>query len=204
MRHERSLRDILGAEKAAEYLDPVRREAALKAVMARKTCRLAEYSPKLKKALAGAEQKLAGEAIETLRVFDLQGNPVLTISGESAGISMTDEQVAACKGMIVTHNHPMGTSFSDLDVKLLLDSGAREIRAVGREFVYSLSVPEPTSFDDVAPAIVHVLRRLVDADTIACNTLGADMEELVTTRWHRVWEQIAEMKGWTYRREKQK
>lgn len=207
-RSEKSLKQVLrekhgdveGAKLAAQYIQAGRSQAT----MVRKTYRLAEYSPKLKNALARAEQELAGETVETLRVFDLQGKPILTISGESAGIPMTDEQVAACKDMIVTHNHPMGTSFSDLDVKLLLDFGAREIRAVGQEFIYSLSVPEPTDFEDVAPAIAHVFRRLVDEDTIACNTSGRDMEELVATRWHRIWEEIAEIRGWIYRREKQK
>src|SRR6185295_18163866 len=50
----------------------------------------------------------------------------------------TRVEVSHMKGMILTHNHPRGTSLSPNDVRLAMSGDLAEMRAVGKRYRYSI------------------------------------------------------------------
>lgn len=55
-------------------------------------------------------------------------------------MQFTTEQLAKMKGANLTHNHPMGSTFSPEDIAVLTTHGLNSIRATGKERTYQLSV----------------------------------------------------------------
>jgi hypothetical protein len=97
--------------------------------------------------LRAAEKDLAARPgiVEHLYALDKDGNVLFDQAGEDHMVRMTREQnsllVSQNGDAVITHNHPTGKSFSVVDVIAMLGGNLAEIRAVGREWTYSMSDP---------------------------------------------------------------
>lgn len=83
-------------------------------------------------------------ASEKLVALDAAGNVVLEKTGGRSSVTITGEQMRRLKDSVLTHNHPVGLSFSNADIATTVKADLREIRAVGvgQPYTYSLKRPE--------------------------------------------------------------
>lgn len=96
------------------------------------------YSQQMAAGVVAAEKSIMGNNYETLKVFDDQGNVVYEKQGGAHSVRY-DGRYAIDK--VVTHNHPSGSSFSGTDLKTAVILNQKEIRAVGKEYTYSMKRP---------------------------------------------------------------
>lgn len=114
----------------------------------------------LEKSLQTAEASIRNSSIENAYVFDKHGKEVYRrIEGEMIHYSnnpkinammnkltqnshSVEVPLKYVKDHIVTHNHPNGDSFSYGDLEMMLKGDAREIRAVGKNRIYSIKRPK--------------------------------------------------------------
>jgi len=84
-------------------------------------------------ALSREEARIVTRTTERAVVVDEDGKVVFAKTGARDYVRFSDAEMAKLRGAYVTHNHPSGNSFSLDDVKLLLQEGLRELRAVGEQ-----------------------------------------------------------------------
>lgn len=98
--------------------------------------------------LRSTERDLASRQgkVEHLYALDKNGAVLFKQEGEESTVRPTPRQVSqmieAGGTAVVTHNHPSGKSFSSQDIMAMLAGNLAEIRAVGKEWTYSLSDPD--------------------------------------------------------------
>jgi hypothetical protein len=98
------------------------------------------------KGMGDFEKKHAGASGESAAVYDANGKEIFQTKGkDKLSVDFNDDQLRQMKGAIVTHNHPPtmdgkkkkdGASFSESDIRLMLNTGAAEVRAVTENYVY--------------------------------------------------------------------
>lgn len=91
------------------------------------------------------ETIISGNNYETALVYDENGKRVLTRKGVQNEVKFKNKDLPLLKNSIITHNHPGGSCFSSQDIRMLMDSGANEIRATTRGKCYSIKAPEKWS-----------------------------------------------------------
>ncbi len=146
-------------------------------------------------------REIAGEEREVAYLLDPSGRVILRREGEVDRVQFGDLARSMFEGLIGVHNHPSGTSLSKQDVRFLLTYRLAELRVVTEVDEYVLPLPPDTDWEDIAPLIESIEQELQIADLVAINTEGADPLERHRTRMHRLWTEIAEIRGWAYRRE---
>lgn len=82
-----------------------------------------------------------GNNYETAYVYDDTGKIKFKVKGTKDEVKFTKKQHKEMKGCVVTHNHPLNSSFSPDDIYLLKTSGASEIRASTQFGTYVLRPP---------------------------------------------------------------
>jgi len=70
------------------------------------------------------------QTFESCGAFDINGNFILYKNGEKDRINFTLEEMTKLKGVIFTHNHPNGGSFSKEDIKFACQAGIKELRVI--------------------------------------------------------------------------
>lgn len=103
---------------------------------------LKEWTPKAIEQRAKDEKIIKGLKKEKAVLYDASGNRIFQKAGQTHSVSFTQEEIVQMRGGVLTHNHPGGASFSPADINMLRQSGLREIRAVGRDGVYSMKQPK--------------------------------------------------------------
>jgi phage gp29-like protein len=101
------------------------------------------------------EDRLRPNRFETLVAFDADGNQVFSREGDKDSVDLENaETVLSLKGMVVTHNHPLGwnyqegepghkgNSFSKDDWNLFAYGEMAEMRAVSIGYRHSIKAPE--------------------------------------------------------------
>jgi len=100
-----------------------------------------------------AEAEIAGGTNETAVVFDNQGKELFRRTGSSNAVEFSAKETERLRGATLTHNHPAvhgdvgkatihNLPLSGADGSMLADHGLADIRAVTRDYVYSLK-PKP-------------------------------------------------------------
>lgn len=96
---------------------------------------------------------------------------------------------------IVTHNHPLGRSFSRVDVDLARSANLPHLRVVTHQFRYSLRPPpggwhsvDNGEFDDVVAREALLLESVLDRE-IEKRALTSPMAAMIAP--HRLWQRIA-------------
>jgi len=77
------------------------------------------------------EGRIATMAHEEAVIIDSDGNMVFSKMGKVNQVEFTPDELAQLRGNVMTHNHPMGSSFSVDDVKFMAAWDMEEMRAVG-------------------------------------------------------------------------
>jgi hypothetical protein len=107
------------------------------------------------KKVSAYEDLIVKNDFETVAVFDFNGNQITTIEGGKTGqaryeVEIPESEFTKLQAGIITHNHPRGlsypdsdprskgSSFSPEDIKLMIDSGASEMRAVSPAYRHSI------------------------------------------------------------------
>lgn len=91
--------------------------------------------------LIRAEKINNGNNYETAYIYDDTGNLKFKVKGTKGEVSFTKKQHKEMKNCVITHNHPLNSSFSSDDIYTLKTSGASEIRASTRYGTYVLRPP---------------------------------------------------------------
>lgn len=115
------------------------------------------FSPKVADRLEALEHRIAQEAEEEMHLIDADTGELLQrIPGNADTVQITRGDIPEGSKVIVTHNHPSGGDringgiLSPGDIHSAVAMGAQEIRAAGREGVYSLRRKDgnPLSVED--------------------------------------------------------
>lgn len=88
--------------------------------------------------IASAESSIRENRFETAFAWDESGKQVYAKVGGKDYVDVRDVP----ENTIVTHNHPSGTSFSQGDVEQMIRGNYKELRAVGKDYTYTLKRPE--------------------------------------------------------------
>ena len=99
-------------------------------------------------AIRKGEAQIVGGTKETGIVYDSKGNELFRRTGGKDIVEFSSSETAKLRGTTMTHNHPtMGTKstgtihnlpLSGEDGYMMAEHGLAEVRAVGRDFTYSL------------------------------------------------------------------
>jgi len=164
----------------------------------------------LKKSLLDAETGIYLRKTEKAYLFDPEGKELFNKSGNKNSVGFTQEEANMMKGNILTHNHPYGTSFSLQDIKLLLKTGLKEIRAVGAEYKYAFSLKGASQAKDDALKMLEKEYQLsnstVKGDFLTKMDKGEiDIEYAEKNHAHTVWLRVNKYLPWIdYRRKEWK
>lgn len=165
----------------------------------------------LRSKLAEMEDYIRNDRVESAVLLDDDGNVIFNVSdGSVDSVNFTDTQTAAMLNKTLTHNHPSGTTFSEVDIDLAYGRGIREIRAVHSGGAYSLTRQFnigdeiPSNYKNFSrhygSAVAKYMKDTVDAiyertgDADRCNKMVAD--------YRRKWlSDNASKYGWSYKEE---
>ena len=158
----------------------------------------------LRRAVEVLEEEIVQNAFETVALFDAAGTLLLRAGGESNRVSFTIPAELKENVMVITHNHPQGTSFSPEDVGVALRTGVEELRAVSPRYVYVLGPPKAgwqtidrqALADDVLKTVRTVERQLWNK--VQSGQLSE--QEAIMLLWHTVWTRVSRRFGFRYRR----
>lgn len=89
--------------------------------------------------LAKEETAIKNNSFETGIVVDADGKVLVRNEGYGSEVRFSKADAAAMKGNTMTHNHPLGSTFSPADVELATKYDLSEIRAVSSSKTFSLT-----------------------------------------------------------------
>ena len=94
------------------------------------------------------ETKIRDQDFETAGIFDDKGKLIFRKDGEKDNVMFAKEESAKFEGMTLTHNHPIGDSFSPMDLKYACATKMKSMRVTcrrhGKTFV--LRTKDGTNF----------------------------------------------------------
>ena len=99
------------------------------------------------------ENAVRRNSYETVAAVGEDGKVFFSKVGESSRVGMTGAETKQLTNVnaIMSHNHPSGSSLSVTDIKTASNLNAKEIRAVGSEYSYSMIRP-----DDGWPSVSQI------------------------------------------------
>lgn len=157
----------------------------------------------MRRTLRRVERVIARRTRETLVVVGPDGSILLTRTGTHDQVAFHDVPDDVVRGAYLTHNHPAGTSFSIQDVRVLFHYRLAEMRVVTPRGQYVLELPDD-QFDGVDELIDWTYRRMRREGHIAINAGEIDPEAHEAEVLRQLWSEIADIRGWRYRREERR
>ena len=163
------------------------------------------YSAGLAKAMTARESEIRNERVENTSVFDDEGNELFRAVGTTHDVKI---DAKTTPNHIVTHNHPgiAGDSFSQGDVVNYAFWNAKEIRAVTRNYTYSLKRPEGGWKGGHEKAYKQAKAKVDRADNAYFKNYKGDMDaadrRISRTYNHRVNKEFAKIMGYEYTKTK--
>ena len=97
------------------------------------------YNSRVRKELKAAEDSIRSSSYERVIAIDAKGKRALEATGTGGEINLRDDDAGKLKNTIVTHNHPLGSTFSPNDVRIALNRAVSEIRVCHEKGFYSLT-----------------------------------------------------------------
>ena len=163
--------------------------------------------------IAKTESGIVNDKKESAIIFDENGNEIWRKKGKKHEVSLTAADMAQIKGNTFTHNHPGGSGFSPSDVDVFASGAPKELRAVTKDYVYSMS-GDPNPKGLTISGYKQAARRMekgASADTKAWYKRQVDKGENPTpqdvkTKFdeyrHEGMEDLALSRGFKYERRK--
>jgi hypothetical protein len=101
------------------------------------------WSAEAKRRMAADERSILnmGGNKERAFVYNSKGERIMDVEGLDNAVEYTDQQLAAMRGMIHTHNHPSGRSFSLPDLYFMEETRIAEARATTDFGTYVMRYP---------------------------------------------------------------
>lgn len=173
------------------------------------------YTEKMMKNIVGYEDTIANKDIEWARVFTADGDIITTKSGSKDQLDLGESP----ENSIVTHNHPTEKgeekaklTFSGLDLQYAVYYNVKEIRAVSKNYVFSMKRPkngwgEKAQNDFIEDTYDKFFNNLRNKDAKKERALRARgkrkaadklAEKLENTLLDRVVKKTANYYGWIY------
>jgi hypothetical protein len=152
--------------------------------------------------LAKAEETIRKLDKEIAYAYDKNGNLLFKQAGGRESVRFSPEQLRQMQGGVLTHNHPVGGTFSRNDIGMALHNQLAEVRAVDANYRYSFRIPEGNTlkWNDIAETHQKTLeshadlyRRRVLKGTMTVEQAAAEVE-------HHSWRFVAQKFGFEYKR----
>lgn len=149
------------------------------------------------------EESFASLANERAAVFDKSGKKLFETGNDSVNeITFSTEQLRQMRGAVVTHNHPDyngqfsdGGSFSMSDVQLMVNTGASEVRAVTKNYIYRIR-PKIIGGTNVTQGALsfaeHTSKKLKTTLSEQVKSGKISSNEAQVQHWHSLWSAVAE------------
>ncbi len=154
------------------------------------------------KSLSDVENRIRTQNFESAALY-IDGKQVFFKDGEASRVSFTFEEAKLMRDGVLTHNHPGGRSFSPADFRIFNNTKMKEIRAVSREWNYSLT----NNRGNINEARLNKIMK--DADKVVRTRFGrlVDNDEMTVefanaNHHHEVNLIVAAKTGFTYKRSK--
>jgi len=159
----------------------------------------------MEKILKHAEKGIVENSFETAIAFDNKGVELLRRKGAASSVRFTTEEVNKLSwedGVIFTHNHPTGISFSPDDILFMQKVKFDEIRAVGRKYLHKARLIKDVDSKSIQRAIWDCEVSVRDEFTAKILANEIIPSEASAEHWHKVWTLIEEKYDWFfYKRE---
>ncbi|PYS88984.1 MAG: hypothetical protein DMF64_18950 [Acidobacteria bacterium] len=154
------------------------------------------------------EREIRNEPIEHLHLFDSEGEPVASFTGDEDAVEydLTDEEIARMRGGYDVHNHPGEGAFSLTDIADAADLEVAESRVVTPTHSYVMRPPAGGWDNETAQKIAREFNRIrvkVVAELQRAVRNGAmAIKEAKLEERHRIWQLVARALGLKYKRKK--
>lgn len=161
--------------------------------------------PSLHSTLEEVEGEIAKSGVEQTVALASDGTELLRKVGDANSVAFSAEELALLKDSVVTHNHPVVTSFSIEDVALLIRFDLAELRAVDVQWTYVLArVGSPLTNAEKQALIAHAeeLEAAGWGDALKKLRSGEiDQAEFNDNLYHWIWGGLNDSNRLSYRRE---
>ena len=155
-------------------------------------------------ALGAVARSPQGLTYEVAYIFDYAGNQLHRQEGQADYVDLSEVPSSTVEGNVVVHNHPHPGSFSREDVRFLLTFRPAEMRVVDANYWYVLGRPEGEEWDEVEPLVDIIEQQLQEEGRAAYYRGDATADELNADFLHKIWAAVADIRGWSYRREERR
>lgn len=162
---------------------------------------------KAHKRIKAFEDQIRTAPVEHLLAVNEEGKVLFETTGNKNSCLIPWEvghQIEKEKGIITTHNHPTGKSFSRDDIHIFLILKEKEVRAVGKDYTYVMTRVEG-SVDNAVLLADKVWLQLYNEYNLKVCSEGMDPHEAGMQHYHRLWTEVAKkIQGLEYHRTKNK
>lgn len=143
------------------------------------------------------ENSIKNQDFESVGVYNEQGQIIFQKDGEKDRVAFNDEERLKCHGAIMTHNHPIGYSFSPADIRWSCQAELKEMHVIsksGERFI--MKMEDGSNFnmelwDEKINVIQRDMNDYVHADFEAKIYDGRmTIQEATDTHWDTVWRQV--------------
>lgn len=145
------------------------------------------------------EDDIKNQDFESCAAFDETGKMVFNKDGEKSRVGFNDAEEVLCEGTVFTHNHPIGHSFSDSDIKWACQSEMREMRVItkhGEKYHMRLKSGRNFNWDMwlnlIGLAYQEANFRVREDFMNAMYNNEMTIQQCNDAHWHSVWSLVAE------------
>ena len=145
------------------------------------------------------EDDIKDQDFESCAAFNERGDMIFNKDGEKLRVGFNDDEKTMCKGTVFTHNHPIGHSFSDSDIKWACQSEMKEIRVItthGEKYHMRLKSGENFNLNmwlnRIGIAFQEANFRVRKDFTSAMYNNEMTIQQCNDAHWHSVWGLVSE------------
>lgn len=161
--------------------------------------RFAEREERATKMITDFENVIKDQSYETCGAFDEYGSLVFTKDGEKDCVRFTSEEKDKFKATRFTHNHPVGYSFSEMDIYFACRAEMKEIRVTSRKNkTYSMKMKDGSNFshdvwrNHIGPSFAEHDKSVRKYFTGKINTGLMSPKEATEKHHEEVWSGVAD------------
>ena len=169
-----------------------------------------ETSQSRGKNIESFESKIINQKYESAAVY-VNGKEVFSKDGNSNSVSFSEQEAKQMKDGVLTHNHPQGRSFSYNDISTYVQTGLKEIRAVGvdlhdgNKYLYTLNGKFKGSEKDYKKAVSSYKRineKYLNINSGKIRDNKMSISEANAIHHHEVMTEFAQIHRLNYKRTK--
>ena len=191
---------LLKGEKIIRVKGTSKRKAHTRKVKVSNKLEKVKESP-LQKQLNIFENSIKDQDYESVGVYNEQGQIIFQKDGEKDRVDISKEEGLKCHGQTMTHNHPVGHSFSPSDIYCVCFNEMKEMRCISKStgVKYSMSMKDGSNFsrklwDDKIEAVYNDANSRVRMDfTSVMYNKEMTIQQCNDAHWNAVWSLVSEL-----------